>query len=148
MKLQTEKIRIPRWLDSNPLLKSLLFKMHNLSVRYNLDFAKYWPEHFEDRRMIWHRRAMATTYKQADEHDRESVAKEYELFKALDGFVNWYYLPERTHSALVYILDRQGRRVSSDGTEMTICLDLAGSSKQESLQNIDRKCYEFKEWFY
>ena len=141
------KTRIPRWLDGNPFLKGLISEMYRLAVKHNLDLAADWPGHWQDSSMDWHRQAMEVTWRQLDSQEKETVRQDYKLFEALDGFVDWYYLPERAYPAFVYILDKNGRRVISGGKPATVCFDLKGETRKDALETLDKRSFEFKRWF-
>ena len=53
---------------------------------------------------------------------------------------------DKQYIAEMYILDRYGRRVSTKGIEVTTCHILPGNNKQEALETLDTKSYEFKAW--
>jgi hypothetical protein len=53
---------------------------------------------------------------------------------------------DKQYIAEMYILDRYGRRVSTDGAEVITCHILPGNSKEEALGSLDTKSYEFKAW--
>ena len=143
---EDEQRRIPQWLEQQPFLIDLITRMYHLAVKYNLDVAGQWPGHRQDTNLGWHQQAMASTYEKLNHQDKESVIEDYELLKILDGFVNWYVLLDQGYPVELYILDKYGRRVCSEGQEVTTCHILPGNSKEEALETIDTKSYEFKAW--
>jgi hypothetical protein len=52
------------------------------------------------------------------------------------------------YDALVYILDRHGRKCrGTDGHNATTLVTLEGDNRQDALASLDTKLYEFKKWW-
>ena len=66
----------------------------------------------------------------------------YNSFKLWDKFVDWEqvnFSPKKV--AICYLLDAKNRRVRTDGRDVTVGLAV------HSLADIDKRYYEFKEWW-
>ena len=136
------------WLRRSPLWQ-LLWQFYQFAKFYNCPWADDWPDHWHDSNLRWHKNAMKATYELLNGKDKEKIHERYELFLNLDQIIDWRLtaMQKKCQPAVVYILDRHRRRVYWEGEAKTACILLAGQNQEEALQNIDKRCYEFKEWF-
>ena len=91
---------------------------------------------------------MAGTYEKLTPKDKARITKAYELFLTIDDIADWFQTAAEREGwfALVYLLDSNGNRVTSEGKAMTSCHRLTGKTKEEALAALDTRFYEFKQW--
>ena len=131
------------WLTKSTLWP-MVFRFAEFSFDYGMDWAGKWADKIDD--MGWVRRAMENTYRKLSDEDKEIIRDKYELFLAHDKFCDWQAMANPSFDALCYLIDGQGRRVESEGVLVTVVRELAGTTKEEALLQLNTDCYEFIEW--
>jgi len=133
-----------RWLVRLELA-DLVWGMAILSDEYKMAWAASWGEHLDD--PDWLKRAMANTFVQLKPDDKDRVRPLYEDWLWYEKNFDMKALVVPEYNALCYLLDGEGKRVSRMDGPVTVLRGLKGQDKWEAMATMDKRCYEFKEWW-
>jgi hypothetical protein len=133
-----------RWLERLGLVE-LVCGMMILSDQYKMEWTASWDEHLDD--PDWLKRAMANTFVRLKPADKDNIKPLYEDWLWYEKTFDMKGLVVPEFNALCYLLDAGGKRVCRMDGPVTVLRGLKGQDRQEALATLDKKCYEFKEWW-
>ena len=134
----------PSWLRRIGM-DMLVHGMAMLSREYGLKWAASWDDHWDDPK--WLNRAMLNTFGRLREEDRELVRELYEDWCWYAANLDLESLVDLGYAAEVYLLDRNGRRISAEGRYQTILVKLDGASREDAKGSLTSE-YDFVRWWY
>lgn len=124
----------------------LVCAMQSLSAEYGLAWADHWTVHLDDPK--WLARAMVNTFMRLGDADKAIVNPLYEDWLWYSSHFDLEALVGIGYVAEVYLLDRNGQRISADGEYKTVVVKLDGASRKKALCQLKRDFYEFVRWWY